>query len=472
MVFSSITFLLMYLPVVLALYYLMPRRLRNYFLFFASLVFYAWGEPIYVLLMILSTVADYSFAWYAYKWNERGEHKKARRAVYATVCFNLGLLGFFKYTDFIFGALNSAFGLRLPLLHLPLPIGISFYSFQTMSYTIDVYRQAAKPQKNPLDLGAYVALFPQLIAGPIVRYSTVAEQLNHRRENLDQFSEGVCRFVVGLGKKVLIANQVGLIFSELSAAPAAELSVLSTWLGAIAFTLQIYFDFSGYSDMAIGLGKMLGFDFLENFQYPYIAKSITDFWRRWHISLSSWFRDYVYIPLGGSRCGALKQYRNLFVVWLLTGIWHGANWNFIIWGLYYAILLMIEKAFLGRLIQKTPAAVQHLYAMLLVIIGWVIFSIEDLSLMGSWLQTMFGFGNAPLVSADALHYLLNDGVWLIIGLFAAIPWWKKAGAWLTARSHGSQVVAVGQPIVLVLLLLLSMAFLVSSTYNPFLYFRF
>ena len=471
MVFSSITFLLGYLPIVLAIYYLSPRKVRNYFLFFASLLFYAWGEPVYVVIMILSTVADYSFALYADYYNQKGDHKKARRAIYATVIFNLGALGFFKYTDFILGALNGAFHWNIPLLGLPLPIGISFYSFQTMSYTIDVYRGEAKPQKNVLDLGAYVALFPQLIAGPIVRYTTIEHQLNHRKENLDQFSQGVCRFITGLGKKVLIANQVGVVFAQISQVAPGELSVLSTWLGAIAYSLQIYFDFSGYSDMAIGLGKMLGFDFLENFNYPYIAKSITDFWRRWHISLSTWFRDYVYIPLGGNRKGLKKQYRNIFIVWMLTGIWHGANWNYIIWGLYYAILLMLEKAFLGKWIAKLPSAFQHVYTLLLVVISWVIFSIEDLSLLGSWLQTMFSLNGAPLVSTDALFYLKNYATVIVFGIIASLPW-KPVLQRRLAGAGGQRLIRVAQPVLLVGLFTICMAFLVSDTYNPFLYFRF
>jgi len=474
MVFSSITFLTGFLPIVLVLYYLLPakgrnsHRMRNTLLFVMSLLFYAWGEPIYVILMIISTFADYGFALYAERWNQRGDHRRARRAVYATVIFNLGMLGFFKYTDFIIGSLNGIFKLDIPLLNLPLPIGISFYSFQTMSYTIDVFRGEAKPQKSPLDLGAYVALFPQLIAGPIVRYSTVAEQLEERRETLDRFSAGFCRFIIGLGKKVLIANQVGYVYTQLSTASLSggSLSVLGAWLGIIAFTLQIYFDFSGYSDMAIGLGRMFGFEFLENFNYPYVAKSITDFWRRWHISLSSWFRDYVYIPLGGNRVGRFKQYRNLLVVWLLTGIWHGANWNYVLWGLYYAVLLMMEKAFLGRWIQKLPAILQHTYTLLLVLIGWVIFAIEDLGLMLKWLQTMFAGG--VWIDHQAIFYLKNYASCLLIGIAASFPWWRG----LLEKAKNSKVLQVGQAVLWICLFGLCLAFLVSDTYNPFLYFRF
>ena len=474
MVFSSITFLTGFLPIVLLLYFLLPskgrnsHRLRNTLLFVVSLIFYAWGEPVYVILMIISTFADYSFALYADRWNRLGNRKKAQRAVYATVAFNLGMLGFFKYTDFLIGTVNGVFDLQIPLLNLPLPIGISFYSFQTMSYTIDVYRGEAKPQHNPLDLGAYVALFPQLIAGPIVRYSTIAEQLQSRKESLDRFSDGFCRFIIGLGKKVLIANQVGYIFTQLSTPVLAEgsLSVVGAWLGIAAYALQIYFDFSGYSDMAIGLGRMFGFEFLENFNYPYIAKSITDFWRRWHISLSSWFRDYVYIPLGGNRVGRFKQYRNIFVVWMLTGIWHEANWNFVLWGMYYAILLMTEKAFLGKLIKKLPSFFQHLYALFFVLIGWVIFAVEDLNVMTIWFKAMFG--GAALMDARALFYMKNYGICMLIGLTAAVPWWKS----IQHKTENTQVGKALQTVLWIGLFVLSLAFLVSDTYNPFLYFRF
>ncbi len=470
-----------FLPIMLILYFSLPtkgrnsHRMRNTLLFVMSLIFYAWGEPIYVILMILSTFADYSFALYADHWNQKGDRRRAKRAVYATVIFNLGMLGFFKYTDFVIGTMNSLLGMNLPLLNLPLPIGISFYSFQTMSYTIDVYRGEAKPQTNPLDLGAYVALFPQLIAGPIVRYSTIAEQLQNRCETLDRFSDGFCRFIVGLGKKVLIANQVGYIFTQLSApligsavgsTAAGTISVVGAWLGTVAYALQIYFDFSGYSDMAIGLGRMFGFDFLENFNYPYIAKSITDFWRRWHISLSSWFRDYVYIPLGGNRGGRFKQYRNLLVVWMLTGIWHGANWNYVLWGLYYALLLMVEKAFLGKWIRKLPVACQHVYTLFLVLIGWVIFAMEDMGAMGIWLKTLFG--GAKWIDQQAVFYLKNYLPWLLAGIAASVPWWKG----LQRRMENSIVGKTVQTIGWISLFILSLAFLLSDTYNPFLYFRF
>lgn len=472
MVFSSVTFLTGFLPMVLLLYYVLPKRgkhpmrIRNTLLFLASLVFYAWGEPVYVILMLISTFADYAFALYADCWNQKGDRRRARRGVYASVLVNLGMLGFFKYTDFIIGSLNGLLGCEIPLLHLPLPIGISFYSFQTLSYTIGVYRGEARPQRSPLDLGAYVALFPQLIAGPIVRYSTVAEQLQERKESLDSFSDGFCRFIVGLGKKVLLANQVGYVFAQLSASPRP--SVAGAWLGALAFGLQIYFDFSGYSDMAIGLGRMFGFEFLENFNYPYIARSITDFWRRWHISLSSWFRDYVYIPLGGNRGGRAKQYRNLLIVWLLTGIWHGASWNYVLWGLYYAVLLVAEKALLGKWLVRLPSALQHLYTLLLVLVGWVIFAFEDLSQMGLWLQTMFGLGGGALIDRQTLFYLKNYAACILLAIAASFPWWKS----LLEKVRSSRALQTVQAVLWLALFVLSIAFLVSDTYNPFLYFRF
>ena len=351
MVFSSMTFLLFYLPVVLAVYYLAPNKLKNLVLFVFSLLFYAWGEPVYVGLMIFSTVLDYTCGLTAERF--RGT-RKAKIALLVSVVVNLSLLGVFKYADFLIATVNSVFGCALPLLGLPLPIGISFYTFQTMSYTIDVYRGDTKAQRNIVSFGAYVSLFPQLIAGPIVRYQTIAEQMDRRTHSSDQFSLGVRRFVCGLAKKVLLANNIGLLWNTISQTDAANLTVLSAWLGLIAFSFQIYFDFSGYSDMAIGLGSMFGFSFCENFNYPYISASVTEFWRRWHISMGTWFRDYVYIPLGGNRCGLAVQLRNIAVVWLLTGFWHGASWNYVLWGVYFGALLIAEKFFLLEKLKKAP----------------------------------------------------------------------------------------------------------------------
>ena len=346
MVFSSLLFLFRFLPVVLVLYFVTPRKWRNLFLFLASLVFYAWGEPVYVLIMLFSTVLDYNHGRMVEKYLKLGDEKKAKFYVISSMLINLLVLGVFKYADFLIGSMNNLLGTQLPLLNLALPIGISFYTFQTMSYTVDVYRGQAKAQKDMIAFGAYVALFPQLVAGPIVQYKTIAEQLTERRENVNQFAYGIRRFVLGLGKKVLLANNIGYLWDTISVMDTREMSVLMAWIGAVSFTFQIYFDFSGYSDMAIGLGNMFGFRFLENFNYPYVSKSVTEFWRRWHISLGSWFREYVYIPLGGNRCNVARQVRNLALTWCLTGIWHGASWNFLLWGVYYGFFIIIEKMFL------------------------------------------------------------------------------------------------------------------------------
>ena len=373
MVFSSLTFLLWFLPCVLLVYFLVPKKAKNAILFAFSLLFYAWGEPIYVGLMIFSTVLDYCCGRAVEKF--RGT-LKAKIGLLVSVIVNLSLLCLFKYADFLLGTVNGIFGCNIPLLNLPLPIGISFYTFQTMSYTIDVYRGDAKVQNNIISFGAYVSLFPQLIAGPIVRYQTIADQIDERTHSFDKFGEGVKRFVCGLGKKVLLANNIGLLWNTISG--SSELSVVSAWLGIVAFAFQIYFDFSGYSDMAIGLGKMFGFDFLENFDHPYCSKSVTEFWRRWHISMGTWFRDYVYIPLGGNRKGLAIQLRNIAIVWLLTGFWHGASWNYVLWGVYFGLLLILEKFFLMDKLKKIPACIGHIYALLCVAVGWVLFAFEDI----------------------------------------------------------------------------------------------
>ena len=466
MVFSSVTFLLAFLPAVLLVYYLAPRPARNYVLLLFSLLFYAWGEPIYILLMLLSIAGNYALALWVDAARRREREKQAKTALILTLIFNLGMLGFFKYTDFLIGTAGTLLGRTFPTLGLALPIGISFYTFQSMSYVIDVYRGQVQVQRNPFLLGTYVSLFPQLIAGPIVRYSTVEQELTGRRESVDLFGEGARRFIVGLGKKVLIANSVGQLFTEISALAPAQLSVVGGWLGVIAYTLQIYFDFSGYSDMAIGLGKMFGFHFLENFDYPYIARSITEFWRRWHISLSSWFRDYVYIPLGGNRKGKKRQYLNLLIVWMLTGIWHGAGWNFLLWGLYYALMLILEKAFLGKILEKLPRPLQHVYALFFIMLGWVLFSTESMTQLGTWLAALFGAG-VPFINERALFYLGNYGVVLAAGILCCLPWKR-----LLSDGSKSRVLAIGETIGLTLILAASFMFLISSSYNPFLYFRF
>ena len=367
MVFSSLPFLFFYLPVVLLIYKLTPLKLRNLFLLLASLFFYGWGEPVYILIMFLSTAVDYTHGMLVERW--RSDDRKARLAVASSVFFNLAILVFFKYWDFIAGNVNALTGLNLRIFGIPLPIGISFYTFQTMSYTIDVYRQSAPVQRNVITFGAYVTLFPQLIAGPIIQYKTVAEQLVSRTENLEKFVSGVRRFTVGLAKKVLLANAIGELWDQ--ALASQSLTVAGAWLGLAAYAFQIYFDFSGYSDMAIGLGRMLGFEFIENFNYPYISRSVVDFWKRWHISLTTWFREYLYFPLGGNRVPRWKWVRNILIVWLLTGLWHGAGWNFLLWGLYYALFMLAERLFLGKWLEKLPRALQHVYALFVVLIGWL-----------------------------------------------------------------------------------------------------
>lgn len=467
MVFSGLTFLLLFLPAVLLVYYLAPRNLKNAVLFLFSLLFYAWGEPVYVVLMLFSTVLDYTCGRLVVKY--RGT-KKAKLGLIISVCVNLMLLGFFKYTDFLIGTVNGVFGSSIPLLNLPLPIGISFYTFQTMSYTIDVYRGKAKMQRNIISFGAYVALFPQLIAGPIVRYQDIADQLDARSHSFGSFGEGVSRFVTGLGKKVLLANNIGLLWSTVSETDTAELSVLGAWLGIIAFAFQIYFDFSGYSDMAIGLGRMFGFSFPENFNYPYISRSVTEFWRRWHISLGTWFRDYVYIPLGGNRKGFAVQIRNIAIVWLLTGFWHGASWNYVLWGIFYGVLLVIEKLFLLKKLEKAPAILAHVYTMLTVLLGWVLFAFEDIGKGWAFCKAMFG-GGAGLISSNAVYQLLSYLPLLLICALASVPFAKKLGEKM--RKSCAEGVLTGAETVRVLcIMLLSVAFLISGSYNPFLYFRF
>lgn len=467
MVFSSLLFMFIYLPVVLAIYYIVPRRFRNLVLFAVSLVFYGWGEPLYIVIMIFSTLVDYTCGYMIEKHRANGA--VARRFVVASVVINLSLLIFFKYYDFIVTNLALIPGLGgLKPLGIALPIGISFYTFQTMSYTIDVYRNDAPMQKNIINFGAYVTLFPQLIAGPIVKYKEVAESLDHRRETIDQFTSGISIFMVGLGKKVLLANNIGMLWDVYKAAPVSELTVAGAWLGMIAYTFQIYFDFAGYSDMAIGLGRMLGFEFLRNFNYPYISQSITDFWRRWHISLSSWFREYLYIPLGGNRRGRLMTYRNLLLVWLATGIWHGASWNFVLWGLYYALILMLEKAFLLKLLDKAPRPVRHLYALVLIVFGWTLFSIENLPQMWGYFLVMIGAAGAPAIDAAALYYLKSYLPMLVILAVASTPLLKN----LYEKRLRADARAWLLPALTAVLLFICTAYLVDATYNPFLYFRF
>ncbi|MDX5322882.1 MAG: MBOAT family protein, partial [Exiguobacterium sp.] len=394
MLFSSTIFLFWFLPIVLILYYVSPRFLKNTVLLVASLLFYAWGEPIYTAVMLASIVMNYAFGLLVD--NNRDNKKKAKWLVAGMVAGNVLLLSVFKYTSFIIENVNAITGLELTDPKIPLPIGVSFFTFQAMSYVIDVYRKDGKVQRNPLDLALYISLFPQLVAGPIVRYQTVADEINDRKETMDDFASGIQRFVIGLAKKMLLANNAGYVADQIFSQNAGEMSMGLAWIGIIAYSLQIYFDFSGYSDMAIGLGRMFGFHFLENFNYPYISKSVSEFWRRWHISLGSWFRDYVYIPLGGNRGSAWKLYRNLAIVWILTGVWHGASWTFIAWGAYYGLFIMLERAFLGAWLKALPAPLAHAFTLFVVIIGWVFFRADDFPYALSYLSAMFNLNGAPV----------------------------------------------------------------------------
>ena len=466
MVFSSTIFLCIFLPLVLLGYYICPKKGRNFFLLIASLVFYAWGEPKYVFLMIFSIIANYVFGLLMEK--HRQNSRRLKLMLVLSVVIDLGLLGVFKYTDFIISNINAAFGANFDLLKLALPIGISFYTFQAMSYTIDVYRNDVKVQRNIIDFGMYITMFPQLIAGPIVRYADVEEQLRDRIVTAQDFSEGATRFVVGLGKKVLLANQIGALWSEIYALGGSS-SALMAWLGAIAFTFQIYFDFSGYSDMAIGLGRMFGFKFPENFRYPYQSVSITDFWRRWHITLSTWFREYLYIPLGGNRRGFARQALNLLIVWTLTGFWHGAGWNFILWGLYYFAILFIEKLFLLKALDRAPKILRHIYSLLLIILGWVIFACDDITVLLPFIGSMFG-ANGALGGLD-IYWLTTKAVLLVICCIASTELPKKLMISLSGRL-GEKQAFVLKSVLTLLLLGLSMVFLIGDSYNPFLYFRF
>lgn len=466
MVFSSTIFLCVYLPLVLLGYYICPKKGRNLFLLIVSLVFYAWGEPKYVFLMIFSILVNYIFGRLMDK--NRGRQKRMKLLLVLSVVIDLGLLSVFKYTDFIITNVNAIFGSSFDLLNIALPIGISFYTFQAMSYTIDVYRDDVRVQKNLIDFGMYITMFPQLIAGPIVRYADVQDQLAERSVTTADFSEGIMRFVVGLGKKVLLANQMGAVWSEIYAL-GGDVSALMAWTGAIAYTFQIYFDFSGYSDMAIGLGRMFGFKFPENFRYPYQSVSITDFWRRWHITLSTWFKEYLYIPLGGNRCGLARQALNLLIVWSLTGFWHGAGWNFVMWGLYYFVILFIEKLFLLKALDKLPKLFRHVYALLLIVIGWVIFASDDVGVLLPYLGSMFGANGA--VGGMDVYTLFTKAVLLIICCVASTELPKRLFLSATGAMNEKAAFTI-KSVMTIALLALSMILLIGDSYNPFLYFRF
>ncbi len=467
MVFSTPVFLFAFLPAVLLLFYLVPRRLKTLILLLSSLFFYFWGERAYTALMVFSIVVNYGSGLVIAALKSRGKAGGAKAMLIVSVVINLGMLIFFKYWDFLAESLQGLGLGFLPVLGIHLPIGISFYTFQTMSYTIDVYRADVPAQKNPVAFGAYVTMFPQLIAGPIVRYKDIAGQLDCRGVGWERFASGVFRFTVGLAKKLLLANALGQIWSGFRDVPTAELTVAGAWLGVLAFSLQIYFDFSGYSDMAIGLGRMLGFEFLENFRYPYVSDSITEFWRRWHISLSNWFRDYLYIPLGGNRRSKPRWLLNLLVVWMATGMWHGASWNYLSWGLYFFVLLMLEKFVLKKLLDRMPAWTRHLYTVLLLMIGWTIFGIEDYGHLGRYLGVMFGAGAKAFFDGTFLYTLRSGAVILIVSILASLPLARNLHERLPERAR-----LPVDAVLLILGLLACTGSMVSSTYNPFLYFRF
>ena len=462
--FSSLPFLFGFLPITLAVYFAVPLRWRNLALLLASLVFYGWGEPVYLSIMVLSILIDYTHGLLAEKYRSRDT--LARWFVTESILLNLGLLGFFKYWDFFAANLSLLPGISLPKLGLPLPIGISFFTFQTMSYTIDVYRQDAPAQRNIVSFGAYVTMFPQLVAGPIVRYRDVAAELDHRTNTAAEFAAGAERFTVGLAKKVLLANSIGALWdAELVAQSAGTLSAFGGWLGIAAYGFQIYFDFSGYSDMAIGMGRMLGFHFPENFDYPYTAGFVTEFWRRWHISLTTWFREYLYIPLGGSRKGTWRTVRNIFIVWFCTGFWHGASWNFILWGLHFFLWLMLEKYLLKGFLRRLPGWLRHGYTLLVVFAGWGVFAMEDLSLCGQYFKTCFGGG--VLWNAADGYYLSSYGLTLVI-LAVGSTHLVKTG-WNRLPQRARRILA---PVLMLAGLVICTAYLVDGSYNPFLYFRF
>lgn len=464
MVFSSLVFMFAYLPITLLAYYLVPRQGRNIFLFIVNLIFYGWGEPKLVLLMVFNIFFNYIGGWLVDKY--RADAKKKKLFLILTCVLDIGILAVFKYTGMITETLNMLPFLNIPELQISLPIGISFYTFQTMSYVIDVYRDDAPVSKNFINFGTYVALFPQLIAGPIVRYRDVAEQLVNRRETLEMFTRGVKLFMVGLAKKVIIANTMGTLTTNIFAT-TDENGVVGTWVGMIAYTFQIYFDFSGYSDMACGLGNMMGFEFLKNFNYPYIAKSITDFWRRWHISLSTWFKEYVYIPLGGNRKGVKRQILNLLIVWVLTGLWHGAAYNFVLWGLYYGFLLILEKFVLKKFLDRLPSFVQHIYTLFIIIIGWGLFYFTDVGQLGEFMIDLFNFGNG-ICGDQAFNLIMSNLPMLIIAAVASTP----LATMLYTRFEHRRFMWIPETLYCMGVLAVSTASLVNQSYNPFLYFRF
>ena len=468
MVFSSLTFMFIYLPIVLGVYFILPRKFKNLWMFLSGLFFYGWGEPVYLWIMILSTLIDYCAGYFIFKY----DNKPKLRVIFlfASIGMNVGLLSIFKYSGFFVSTINSVSGLSLTVPEIALPIGISFYTFQSMSYTIDIYLRNIPVQKNPITFATYVTLFPQIVAGPIVRYSDVQNEIDNRTITIDLVGEGVFIFVKGLAKKVLLANNIGSLWSTIKAQEISELPAATAWLGILAFTFQIYFDFSGYSDMAVGLGKMLGFNFPQNFNFPYISKSISEFWRRWHITLGTWFREYVYIPLGGNRKGMPRTLLNLFIVWMLTGFWHGASWNFVLWGIYFGIIIILERLFLGKWLKKIPSILQILYSFILVVFGWVLFEFIELHDVFSYFGAMFGANATPFADANTVYYLVSYIIIFILCAFFSHDISKKiADAFIAKFPVVSKIIS---PILAILAFLVCTAYLVDATYNPFLYFRF
>lgn len=463
MVFSSITFLYFFLPAVLLIYYLSPKKIKNIVLLLSGLFFYAWGEPVYVVIMIFSSFIDYAAGLIIDKYDDN--QKKRTAALLVSLIINLGLLGVFKYSGFFAGI----FGIEIK--QLPLPIGISFYTFQSMSYTIDMYMRKIKVQRSFLNFATYVSLFPQIVAGPIVRYEDVQNEIDSRKTNIFLLGEGAGIFVRGLSKKVLLANNIGLLWTEIKGMEYSELSAATAWIGILAFTFQIYYDFSGYSDMAVGLGKMLGFNFPENFDHPYISRSVSEFWRRWHITLGSWFKSYVYIPLGGNRCGKLKTLRNTLIVWGLTGFWHGASWNFIIWGLYFGGFIILEKIWLGKKLERLPSLLSIFYTFFIVVIGWVLFDTANLSSAGEFYKAMFG-GNGKLFDSIAFYELKNYALIFLLCIIGSGNFMKNLYDKLKRSFSMSKVLSNVMPLVQTAMMLICTAFLVDASYNPFLYFRF
>ena len=485
MVFSSVVFLYIFFPIMLLIYFAVPKKFKNAVMILASLVFFAWGEIRYIFIMLILAVMDFICG----KGIDKNEGNKSKQRLYLfiDVGVNLLILFFFKYADFIISNINAVLHIEIPLWNIPLPIGVSFNTFQSLSYIIDVYRGTVKSEKSFYNYLTYTTLFPQIIAGPIVRYETVDEELENKNISLDNFSIGMRRFIIGLGKKVLIANNIGAMWNLIETGNINEMSVLLSWIGIISFAFQIYFDFSGYSDMAIGLAKIFGMDFDENFNYPYISKSITEFWRRWHITLGSWFRDYIYIPLGGNRKGIILQIRNILIVWALTGAWHGASWNFVLWGVYFGVILIFEKLFLLKILKKVPSIISHIYTIVLVLISWVIFAFEDLNKVKEYIFTMFKVNNVPIINSEAIYYLHNYLIIILIGIICSIPIvniikskmhnlknivnkksYKEVEENKKLKIVYSSIISIG----LVFIVVISTSSLVNNSFNPFLYFRF